>query len=157
MNTLIISDRFKLLCPDGFRVLSKEEQAAINRLGDGESICLSNEDCHMLISIGWKAVGAFSSLFLSATALEKGMESRIRKAMQPYGYLKESVLTRQIAGRKAAGFRYTYTAQNTDMIGESYVFQSGRSIVYFHLYARAALRDPILSEWNELLGAVVSD
>lgn len=154
MDYVMISDQFKLPCPDGFHILSKEEQSRLNLLGDGETVCLSDENRHMLISIGWKKTGMLSALLLSEFSLEKNMESSIRQGMLPYGFQRESALTRQIAGRNAAGFRYTYNSKNIGMLGDSYVLRSGNTVVYFHMYARTSLREESISVWNDLLESV---
>ena len=157
MDYLKISDQFKLPFPDGFRVLSQEERNKMNLLEGGECIILSDENRHMILSFGWKETGMLAAMLLSEYSLENNMESSIRQGMQPYGFQKESSLNRQIAGCNANGLRYLYTAKDTDMLGESYVLRSGRTVVYCHLYARAALRDESLPVWNELLDSIVRE
>lgn len=155
MEYLMISDQLKLPCPDGFHLMSDEEKAKLNFLEEGEGFCLRDENRHMLVSIGWKKTGMLTAMLLSDISLERNMESSIRQGMQPYGFQQETHLNRQIAGGNAAGFRFTYTAQNTDMLSESYVLRSGHSVIYFHLYARNALREESLPVWNDLLASVI--
>ena len=112
--------------------MSKEEKAKLNFLESGEGICLRDEDRHMLVSIGWKETGMLAAMLLSESSLERNMESSIRQGMLSYGFKLETHLNRQIAGRNAAGFRYVYTTQGIDMLGESYVLRNGRSVFYYH-------------------------
>ena len=153
----MIGDQFKLPFPEGFHVLSKEEQDKLELLEDGKSVFLSDESRHMLLSFGWKETGMLTAMLLSEYSLENNMESGIRQGMRPYGFQRESSLSRQVAGCSASGLRYLYNAKDTDMLGESYVLRSGRTVVYCHLYARAALRDESLSVWNELLDSIVRE
>ncbi len=155
MEYLMIGEQLKLPCPNGFHLMSDEEKAKLNFLESGKGFCLRDEDRHMLVSIGWKETGMLTSMLLSDISLEKNMESSIRQAMQPYGFQPETHLNRQIAGMNATGFRYTYTAQNISMLSESYVLRNGQSVIYFHLYARNALRDDSLPVWNDLLASVI--
>ena len=39
------------------------------------------------------------------------------------------------------------------MTGESFVFKSGRTFYYFHLYARTALLEKALPVWEEMLSS----
>ena len=155
MEYLMISEQLKLPCPSGFHLMSDEEKAKLNFLESGEGFCLRNEDRHMLVSVGWRETGMLTAMLLSDISVEKNMESSIRQAMQPYGFRLETYLNRQIASGNAAGFRYTYTAQDTGMLSESYVLRSGRSVIYFHLYARDAFREESLPVWNDLLASVI--
>ena len=74
--------------------------------------------------------------------------------MAPYGYRRETTLARQIGGQAAEGFRYTYAAGGTPMVGESYVLREGKSLTFFHVYLRAVLRDESIARWHRLLDAV---
>ena len=154
MNELKINDRFKLICPEGFRLMTEEERQKLRALDNGETLYLTNEAGHLIVSIGWKDVNAFANLLLHAIRPIKSVEANIEQAMTPYGYRRETTLTRSIGGQKAEGFRYTYTAGDTAMVGESYVLREGKALTFFHVYYRAALREESLLQWDALLDAV---
>ncbi len=155
MEALKIGGRFKLVCPDGFRLTTAEEQDRLHRMSDeGETLCLVNEEGHMIVSIGWKEVNAFAGLVLRLIRPVSSVEANVNRAMAPYGYRKETDLSREIGGRPGQGFRYTYVADDTPMVGETYVIREDRTLTFFHVYYRAAMRDGSLAQWNGLLDAV---
>ena len=154
MNELKINGRFQLVCPEGFRELTEGEREKLNTLGEGESLFLTNETDHIIASIGWKDVNAFAGFLLHLISPISSVEASVSRAMAPYGYRKETMLERQIGHQPAKGFRYTYTAGNTPMVGESYVIHQGRSLTFFHGYLRASMRESSLPRWQELLDGV---
>ena len=154
MNELKINERFQLVCPEGFRPLTEAEREKLNTLGGGESLFLTDEEDHIAVSIGWKDVNAFAGFLLHLISPVSSVEASVNRAMAPYGYRKETMLERQIGGQIAKGFRYTYTAGNTPMVGESYVIRQGRSLTFFHVYLPDELREQGLPHWNALLDAV---
>ena len=156
MEELNINNRFKLHCPDGFREMTEKERDKLNMLGDGSTLCLTSEEGHMVVSIGWKEGNPFAGLILRLIRPVTSVEASIARSMGPYGYRKETSLTRRIGDQTAEGFRYTYAAGGTPMVGESYVIREGRMLTFFHVYLRDALREESLVRWNELLDAVTT-
>ena len=154
MEEIIISNRYAVPCPPGFRKLSGKELEKLSMLGEGSSECLKNEEQHVMVSIGWKEINAFSGFLLRLIRPVKSVEASISRAMAPYGYRRETDLTRRIGGSRAEGFRFTYTAGDVPMIGESYVIQEGKNLVFFHGYMQAELRGESLQVWSSLLDGV---
>ena len=70
--------------------------------------------------------------------------------MQAYGYHLEGFLTEDAGGVKADGFRYTYTAQDIGMTGESFSIKKGKMFYYLHAYYRTELADESASVIREL-------
>ena len=153
MSEISINNRFRLLCPEGFREMTEEEREKRDLPADSNTLCLIDEGDSMLASIGWKDVGIVSSLLLYIIQPVASMEASVHQAMTGYGYRKETMLERSIGGRPAKGFRFTYTA-GAPMVGESYVIREGRSLTFFHVYLKADLQDETLARWNRLLDAV---
>ena len=154
MEEIIVSNRYAVPCPPGFRKLTKKELKELSMMGEGDSECLKNEEQHIMVSIGWKQINAFSGFLLKLFRPVRSVEASINRAMAPYGYRKETDLTRKIGGSRAEGFRFIYTAGGVPMIGESYVIREGKNLVFFHGYMQAGLRDESLPVWNSLLDSV---
>ena len=154
MQTLNIHDRFTLICPEGFRTLTEKESDKLYTLGAGDSLFLTNEAAHIIVSIGWNDVNVIAGFLLHLISPIASVEANVSKAMIPFGYQKETMLERSIGGQSAQGFRYTYTADGTPMVGESYVIRQGRSLTFFHAYIPAERRDEGLALWQALLDAV---
>ena len=154
MSVFKISDRFQLVCPEGFRLLTEQERARLRVAAAGDFLCMTSEEEHMTVSIGWKDIGAAANLILRVIPPVKSVEASVARSMDAYGFTLETYLSRQIGGQRAEGFRYAYTAEDTAMIGETYVVRQTRSLTFFHMYLRAANRENGLVRWNALLDAV---
>ena len=139
---------------DGFHILDEEEYSRLEFLGEGDRICLSDPDRHMLVSIGWKQAGSVVSHLIGTKDLAKDMERKVRRPMKQYGYHMSGFLKKRFGGKEAMGFFYEYTIQGTDMTGESYVIKTGKEIYSFHVYMRTELKSGSIPVWKELLESI---
>ncbi len=151
MKNIILNNDITLAIPDSFRETSEAELGQNFIYGGGEGKCFSDPDRHMLITAGWKKIGAFSSFFLNENDLVDNMEKKLRKPMEPFGYRLLGITSAPIGKKTAGGIRYTYTAQGVDMYAESYVIKVGKNLWYFHLYTRVSTQDENLPLWNQIL------
>lgn len=151
MEHVTLHDELKLPCPDGFHVMDEAERARFHFSVKDSGACLSDPERHMLVSAAWTQFSGLTTLLLSDRDLAKRTERDIRKSMQGFGYQLGAFLHRNVGGRIAEGFCYTYTAQRTAMYGESCVLKSGKALFNFHLYARDALKAESLPVWETLL------
>lgn len=151
---ILLNNEWKMTCPDGFVRLDENERRSLHFIAEGAGECLSDPERHMLVTLGWKKVSGLAVLLLSGRDLARQMEKRISAPMQPFGYRLDKWCERQLDGGLAVGFRYRYRAQETDMMGESYVLKSGKTLYYFHLYARAALEEESLACWETMLDSL---
>ena len=154
MTEIVLNNKLRVQYSEWFRVLSEDERNQIKMLEDGQGICLSDPDRHILVSIGWKQPPRLALMMLNSRDLAKNAEKQISKAMQPYGYIAKGGRQRQIAGTETCGFGYEYTAQGIPMYAETFVMKKGRTVYYFHFYARTALKEESLAVWNELLDGI---
>jgi hypothetical protein len=154
MTETVLNNELRLQYSEWFRVLSEEERSRMKMLEDGQGICLSDPDRHILVSIGWKQPPKLALVMLNSRDLAKNAEKQISKAMQPYGHTAKGGRQRQIAGTEAYGFGYEYTAQGIPMYAESFTMKKKRTVYYFHFYARTELKDESLAVWNELLDGI---
>ena len=153
MQEILLNDTLVLSCPEGFHLMTEAERSGVSLAEDGPWIGLSAPEKHILVTAGWKQVRGLAAL-LGRGDLAKNMEKRVRKPMQPFGYRLEGFTERSIAGERAAGFRYSYRAQGTEMYAESYALKRGGAVYYFHFYVRAAMKAESLPVWEEMLGFV---
>lgn len=143
--------RIGLYYPDGFHIMDEEESGSLKFLGEGERICLSDPERHMLVCIGWKQVGSIVSHLIGTKNLAKDMEQRVRRPMKQFGYRMGGFSKKKLGGKEALGFSYEYTAQGIDMTGESYVIKIGKEIYSFHVYIRTELKSECFSVWEKML------
>ena len=141
----------KLPCPEGFHVMDEAERARLHFLEKGEGVCLSDPERHMLVSAAWTRFTGLSALLLRGGDVARKNEADVRKALQGLGYRSGGFLQRSVGGTLADGFCYAYTAQDIPMYGESFALKSVKTLYYFHLYAREALKEESLPVWEALL------
>ena len=154
MEEVLLNDKYRLQYPDGFHIMDEEESSRLNLLEGGSFIGLTDPGRHMIITVGWRKTGGFLSVMLKTKDLAAKMEKTIGQAMKPLGFRSEGHLDRIIAGNRAEGFSYTYQAQDTAMLGQSCVLKADKTVFYFHLYTREALREENLPVWNKILDSV---
>ena len=111
----------------------------------------------MIVTVGWKRAGALVSFLLTEKDLAKNAEKRVSRSMRPFGYRSGGSVRRTVAGESAEGFRYAYEAQGVGMAAESLAMKHGKTIVWFHVYFRDALREESLPVWEEILASVRAD
>ena len=139
-------------CPEGYHVMDETERAKLRFAEEGEGVCLSAPEKHVLISLACTQVGPLLPLLLGSREIAAHASKKIEKPMALMDYKAGPLLRRTVGGEGADGFSYTYTAQDIPMYGETLVVKAGRVLYYLHFYARQALRDEIVEEWVRLLG-----
>ena len=154
MESITLNDELTLTYPEGFRVLTQDEMDSMQFLEKGAGICLSDPERHILISVGWKRPGVLAGLMLNAGDLAKNSEKTIRKAMQNMGYRCRGFEKKQIAGNRAEGFGYEYSAQGVEMLGETYVTKIEKTVYYFNFYARREREAEAMTVWKQILETV---
>ena len=140
--------------PEGFRRMTDGEMKRLNRLEEGPGIFMTDPERHIIVTVGWKRIAFFASLLLSAKDIAKNAGGQIARAMKPNGCRGPEYTERTVAGARAHGFRYAYTAENVGMEAETCVLKRGRVVLYFNFYAREALEKESLPVWEAILASV---
>ena len=153
MTNDIINNELEISWPEGFHRMNEAELRKAFKDNNPNRWGIMDEERHMMITVGWKRLGSLTALMVNAGDVARHTEKTIHRAMAQMGYHCEGFRERQIAGAGAAGFRYKYNAQNTDMVAESLVVKLNKTVYYFHVYARAAVKEESLSCWEDILDA----
>ena len=148
---MLLNQELNLTVPEGFRELTGEERSKLNFIEDGEGCCLQDAGRHIMISVGWKKIGAFAGLILNTGDVAKRMESSIRNAMKSFHFRDEEKVELSPGGKTAEGIHYVYDAQSVEMTGESCVVKINKTLYYFNFYTRKALQKENRKVWEELL------
>ncbi len=146
----VLNQELYMNIPEGFHVLSEEELSKLNHIDGAPIWCISDPDRHIMMSVSWKKSG-FASLLVSSGEIIKKMEADICRAMGSYGYELKWFITEDLGGVQAEGFRYTYTAQNIPMMGETLSVKKGKTFYYIHCYLREELQEESLRTVEEIL------
>ena len=150
METTTLNEALRFSFPDGFRKLSEAEMKQMKLLQSGPGVCLRDEDRHIIVSLGYRRAGLFDAI-LGGKDLVKSAQSRIAGVMRPYGYQLAASASCPVGNKTGQYFQYTYTAQNTEMVGECCAIKEGKTIYYLHFYVRKTSRDEGFALWREIL------
>ena len=137
--------------PDSFHVMDYDERQKLNKLVEGPGECLADPENHIIISIGWKELGLFPSLLVSAKDAADNSQKTISQAMQPYGFQFRETFAEEIGGEKAPGFSYEYEAQCIAMHGETCVVKHNKVLYYLHIYMRKEFKGESTKIWKDIL------
>ena len=150
-KTYTFNNSLSLNIPESFRKLDVAERQKLNMLADGPGVCLTAQEEHIIISIGWKELGLFPALLVSAKDAADNSQKTISQAMQPYGFQFRETFAEEIGGEKAPGFSYEYEAQGIAMHGETCVVKHNKVLYYLHIYMRRELKGESTKIWKEIL------
>ena len=151
---MLLNDELELYLPEGFHELSAEEAGRLEFTEPGAGSVFSDPDRHILVSIGWKKIGALAGVLLSEKDLSKRMEKSLGDSMASFGYRAIAGLNKTLDGDTAEGIRYRYVTQGTEMEGESLVLKHKKTLYYFHFYTRTAMVAENQPVWEQILGSV---
>ena len=101
-----------------------------------------------------KPANPFVAMLVGSAEVSRNMEAKVRKPMSKFGYKLEEFITREVGGKTADGYRYTYNVKGTGMIGESLSVKAGSNFYYIHSYFREELRQESLKVLDEIFGNV---
>ena len=148
---MIIRDELEMDFPAGFEKMKTESSQFPAGLPE---VCVRDAGRHMIVSVGFKRLGAFAGFMLNAGDVVKVMETSSRRMMQSYSFESAGRCETQVGGRTGKGFRYRYTADTgVRMYGESCVVKEKRNLYYFHLYSNEAHEEENVRLWTELLSS----
>ena len=154
MEKVKVIDGLLIGCPEGFRVLGKEEMKEMEFIASGPGIVMRNPERRMIVSVGVQKLNGFSALMLNQKELAKNMEKRIADSMQFNNYQLRTMIERKAGNDVADGVSYEYTAKETEMYAESLEVKKGKNVTYYHMYSRACKKEENLAVWEEILGSV---
>ncbi len=154
MGVVQLNSELNLKYPESFAVMTDEELKKHKFYEDAPGFCISDEGGHMVVSFSWRQANPFVVMVVGTKDVARNMEAKVRKPMSRFGYRLEEFMMREVGGKQADGYRYSYEVQGTGMMGESLSVKSGSNFYYIHSYFRAALREESLKVLDEMFGAV---
>ena len=152
MESTVLNSRLQLSFPEGFRVMDVQELEKY-AFGSLPVFAARDSERHIMITCGFKTVGALPAFLLSAKDMARSTEAQLRRPMAAYSYRPRGSVTRLVGGKKAYGYTYTYTAQNIDMAGETLIVKDGRTFYYLYCYMQTAGKEEGSAVWEEIIGS----
>ena len=116
----IINNEIEIEYPESFYLMDSEELAkyfssASNRKG------FRNSDQHMIISIGWTAeLNFLTGALVTCRSFISSYDKRSTSAL--VNYKREETLSKEIGGKAATGFSYSYDARDTGVRHTAKIF-----------------------------------
>ncbi len=154
MEKIELDGRIGLTLPDGFHVMQEDEKRKLRLVAEGEYAAFADPARHITATVGWRDIGLVSALLVSSSVAAQSAQKQIAAAMREYRYELSGFLQRDIRGRKAGGFRYTYEAGGSGMSGETFALKYGKRMYYFNVYYRTVLASESRKTWEEILDSV---
>lgn len=156
-------DKLKLVLPDRFKTLSKEELLEINQnknIDRGEYFSAMDEEKKLLVLVSWMKIPflwyCFPS-FASFSSVLANTEKQNQKNIMDYQLIKKCQF--DIKNDSADGFRYSYTAENSEtkgkkMIAENLYLEYKNKYYCFACYAKAEDFDEQYPVFREILKTI---
>ena len=135
MENVALNNNLTVTVPDGFHIMDAAEKKKLRFLGNAPTLCISDPVRHIIVSLSWKK-NFLASVMLNPGEIVKQMESKLQQPMSEYGYKLREFFQEDLGGLPAAGFLYSYTAQDVGMTGESLCAKKGTAFYYIHCYLR---------------------
>ena len=154
MNTVELNNDLCFSYPEGFQQMSREDLGRHKFIEEAPGFCVHDEERHIMISVSWRQANPFVAMLVGSAEVSRNMEAKVRKPMSKFGYKLEEFITREVGGKTADGYRYTYNVKGTGMIGESLSVKAGSNFYYIHSYFREELRKESLKVLDEIFGNV---
>ncbi len=151
---MLLNGELEVDFPDGFHELSAEETGKLKLTEAGPGVVLSDPERHIMVSVGWKKIGALAGLLLNEGDLAGKMEKSLESSMAQFGYQAIGKPKKNLGGETAQGICYRYVTQGIGMQGESLVLKHKKTLYYFHYYTRETLAEEDRPVWEQVLGSV---
>ena len=151
---MILNNELELTVPAGFHEMDAAERAKLTFAGGEPGLCISDPERHIMVTAGWRALGTFAAMLVDVKGAAKNAEKQLGRLMQSYGYRKLETSAKDLGGKAAGGYKYTYDVGDIGMLGESLYVKNGKTLYGFNFYCRRALEKESMPVWEKLLRSV---
>ena len=141
--------------PDGFHVLSEEEEKHVFQDDNPNRAGIWDKDRHVIVAVLWHSSNKLLiALAGNAKGVAQNNESRISRVLKDDGYKKGEFLEMQIAGNKAYGFSYEYEVQGVIQCCRTISVIEGVTCYNIYFYGRRENEETGLKLFEEILRTV---
>ena len=117
-------------------------------------LCMRDSDRHMIVIACGQQLPLLARVVLRERELVSNYEKALANKMRGFGYKLEGFSERQVGGKTAICFRYTYLAEGIPMEGESCFIRDGKLMYNLYVYYREQLREDSVATWESILDTV---
>lgn len=148
----VINGELSITLPEGFKAMASDEVKRIYTT-DVDTICgFRDEERHIIVVVTWNVSNKVAAKIASPRDIAKRVEKAQSRALKRSGYRKGGFFDAQVAGERASGVRFGYTAQGVAHDAEAVVFIHGATCYILYCYSRsenaqrdAAMRDDLIA------------
>ena len=151
---MTIKGKMNISLPESFSPLDRSSRESMHFYGREPEMCMSDKDRYMLVIAGYQQLPLISRIMLKEGEVVRSMEKSCSLAMKDFNYKLQEFMSRQIGGKTASCFRYTYSAEEVPMEGESCFIRDGKLIYSLYVYYRKQLREESLTAWESILDSI---
>ena len=150
MNEAIINEEIRLEYRDGFDLMSNEELK--KHFGvSGNNWGIYDRDQHTIISFAWNKVGGFMAWVADPKSVANGIDKKMRDNLRAYE--RTSGFTMNICGKKAEGFTFEYTANDSDIrqVGKILSFKEDKCFYVIHFVTREEQKVNAFADFDTII------
>ena len=124
MKNISVNSQINITYPDSFNLMDSEELKKSFITSTNDRWAIHDKENHAIISIAWQRAGLAGSL-ADIRAVAKNNEKRVEQIYSDKNYKLAGFSERKIGGKKAAGYKYSYTIENVDQYTSVYLLKHG--------------------------------
>ncbi len=126
MKTFLINDELKAVYPDPFQEMTEEEKYAVLRDRGFKNFGIWDHEGHVIITFAWKDMGRIMLFFADPRTMARKTRKYSGRLIPDFeaGDIREMT----VAGRRAYGFSYTYTAGGVKHRGFTVLLKTDRTM-----------------------------
>ena len=151
---MTINGKMSISLPEAFLPMDQSSRDNLHFYGSEPDLCLHDKDRHMIVIVNHQKLPLISRIMLKDKEMIGSLEKTCAQTMVDFDYRLQEFLSRQIGGKTAHGFRYTYTADGIPMEGESCFIRDGKLMYNLYVYYRKQLREESSATWKTILESV---
>ena len=152
--TEIINQEISIGVPDGFHIMSQEELTKVYVTNDPNRWGIWDHDRHVIISILWQDLNAFTAMLADIDAAAVKNEQLTKKGYEGHDYVMEGFHDADISGSHARGYSFTYRIQDIIQHVDTLLFKANKRIYSINFIGRNENREQDHELFEEVLKTV---
>jgi len=154
MSDSTIYGGLSLAYPEGFREMDEAELKQAYMDDNKDRWGIIDKDRQIMFAVFWHESGPLISKMAGSKDVAKNNEKGIRRGLKDHGYRLEGFFEREIAGKKAHGFRHALMIQDKDSVSEVVTLKNGRVCYTFYYYSPRTLDSDNHKVFDSILDSV---
>lgn len=152
MNSAKVNRELSVTYEDGFLAVSPEDMRRLMWDENPDRWGIWDKERHIIIAVFYHTSPGFvAKLFGNPEAIAKNNESSLKKTYRNSSYQFNGFYETEIAGHRAYGFEYEYSAGDVRQSGRMDVIMHQRTCYTFYCFARKERREESFELYDRFL------